>query len=55
MLTGEVKAKLIAVLQQLVKEHQERRAKITDEDIRKFMRIHALKPTPRAAPADGQQ
>lgn len=35
--TGEVKKKLIVVLQELVKEHQERRAKITDEEVRKWM------------------
>ena len=35
--TGEVKKKLIGVLQELVKKHQERRAKITDEEVRKWM------------------
>jgi tryptophanyl-tRNA synthetase len=35
--TGSVKARLIALLQQLVAEHQERRAKITDEEVRKWM------------------
>jgi tryptophanyl-tRNA synthetase len=35
--TGNVKARLIEVLQKLVAEHQERRAKISDEEVRKWM------------------
>jgi len=35
--TGKVKAKLIQVLQDLVAAHQERRAKITDEEVHKWM------------------
>lgn len=35
--TGTVKARLIEVLQELVAGHQERRAKITDEEVRKWM------------------
>eukprot|EP00934_Nitzschia_sp_Nitz4_P008003 Nitzschia sp. Nitz4//scaffold13_size275219//104102//106096//NITZ4_000865-RA/size275219-processed-gene-0.82-mRNA-1//1//CDS//3329535987//7993//frame0 len=35
--TGKVKAKLIEVLKELVGAHQERRAKLTDEDVRKWM------------------
>jgi tryptophanyl-tRNA synthetase len=35
--TGAVKRKLVEVLQELVREHQERRAKITDEEVRKWM------------------
>jgi tryptophanyl-tRNA synthetase len=35
--TVSVKNKLIEVLQKLVGEHQERRAKITDDDVRKWM------------------
>mmetsp|Transcript_22594 Transcript_22594/g.33369 ORF Transcript_22594/g.33369 Transcript_22594/m.33369 type:complete len:673 (-) Transcript_22594:485-2503(-) len=35
--TGAVKSKLIEVLQVLVAQHQERRAKITDEEVRKWM------------------
>ncbi|KAK9907769.1 hypothetical protein WJX75_009683 [Coccomyxa subellipsoidea] len=34
MLTGEIKAELIQVLQKLVKEHQDRRAVVTDEGLR---------------------
>jgi tryptophanyl-tRNA synthetase len=35
--TGKVKEKLITVCQDLVAKHQERRAKITDEEVRKWM------------------
>jgi tryptophanyl-tRNA synthetase len=35
--TGKVKARLIALLQELVAAHQERRANITDDDVRKWM------------------
>ena len=35
--TGKVKARLITLLQGLVAEHQERRAKITDDEVRKWM------------------
>jgi tryptophanyl-tRNA synthetase len=35
--TGCVKQRLIDILQKLVAEHQERRAKITDEEVRKWM------------------
>jgi tryptophanyl-tRNA synthetase len=35
--TGKVKARLIEVLQELVAAHQERRAKVTDEEVRKWM------------------
>ena len=35
--TGKVKARLITLLQNLVANHQERRAKITDDEVRKWM------------------
>ena len=35
--TGSVKAKLVSVLKELVAEHQERRSKVTEEVIKKFM------------------
>jgi tryptophanyl-tRNA synthetase len=35
--TGKVKQRLIEVCQELVAQHQERRAKITDEEVRKWM------------------
>ena len=42
MLTGEVKKELIGVLQKLVKNHQEKRAAVTDEMVKEFMRIREL-------------
>ncbi|KRX08829.1 hypothetical protein PPERSA_08933 [Pseudocohnilembus persalinus] len=42
MLTSAIKGKLIELLQKLILEHQERRAKVTDEDVRKFMEIRKL-------------
>jgi tryptophanyl-tRNA synthetase len=35
--TGKVKEKLISICQDLVAAHQERRAKITDEEVHKWM------------------
>lgn len=46
MMTGEVKKILIEILQKLVKEHQERRAKVTDADIEKFMAVRKMHPAP---------
>ena len=37
MLSGEIKKKLISVLQPLVAEHQERKKLVTDEVVREFM------------------
>ena len=42
MLTGELKKTLIEVLQKLVKEHQDRRANVTDEVVKQFMTPRAL-------------
>lgn len=42
MLTGEVKAILIELLQHIVAEHQRKRALITDEQIEEFMTIRKL-------------
>mmetsp|Transcript_30739 Transcript_30739/g.35593 ORF Transcript_30739/g.35593 Transcript_30739/m.35593 type:complete len:448 (+) Transcript_30739:36-1379(+) len=46
MMTGEVKKILIEILQNLVKEHQERRAKVTDADIERFMTVRKMHPAP---------
>lgn len=46
MLTGEVKALLIETLQKFVKDFQERRAKVTDEDVKKFMSVRKMHPYP---------
>ena len=37
MLTGELKQELIKVLQELVGNHQEARAKVTDDVVKQFM------------------
>ncbi|KAF2344763.1 hypothetical protein FHG87_024481 [Trinorchestia longiramus] len=37
LLTGEVKARLIAVLQKLVTDHQQRRKLVSDELLQQFM------------------
>lgn len=42
MLTGEMKQRCIAELQEYVKGFQERRAKVTDEIVAEFMRPRAL-------------
>jgi tryptophanyl-tRNA synthetase len=42
MLTGEVKKELIGILQEMVKEHQERRSKVTEEVLREFLSIRPL-------------
>ena len=42
MLTGQLKKELIGVLQKLVGEHQERRAKVTDDVVREFMTPRSL-------------
>jgi tryptophanyl-tRNA synthetase len=44
MLSGEIKAELIEVLSVLVKEHQERRAKVTDADVNAFMSAAPRRP-----------
>ena len=42
MLSGEIKAVLIEVMQKLVKEHQEARARVTDDVIDSFMKVRKL-------------
>jgi len=46
MMSGEVKKLLIGILQDLVKTHQERRAKVTDADIERFMQVRKIHPAP---------
>merc|ERR1712071_523212 len=45
MLSGEIKAKLISVLQPLVKDFQDRRALVTEDILNEFMRPRKLKYT----------
>eukprot|EP00929_Paragymnodinium_shiwhaense_P108723 TRINITY_DN75058_c0_g1_i1.p1 TRINITY_DN75058_c0_g1~~TRINITY_DN75058_c0_g1_i1.p1 ORF type:complete len:663 (-),score=201.17 TRINITY_DN75058_c0_g1_i1:122-2110(-) len=40
--TGQVKKRLVVELQKIVKEHQDRRAKITDEEVAEWMRVRKL-------------
>jgi len=40
--TGSVKKRLIAELQKIVAEHQAVRDKITDEEVREWMRVRKL-------------
>merc|ERR1712039_1078471 len=40
--TGSVKKRLIVELQRMVKEHQERRARITDDEVREWMQVRKL-------------
>jgi tryptophanyl-tRNA synthetase len=42
LLTGEVKKELIGVLNELVGEHQTRRAAVTEEVVKEFMRVREL-------------
>lgn len=43
MLSGEVKKKLIKIIQEFVKDHQEKRAELTDDDVKKFLSTHERK------------
>ena len=43
MLTSELKAILIDLIQKTVKEHQDRKATITDEELKEWMKIRPLK------------
>lgn len=42
MLTGEVKKELIGVLQEMVREHQERRNLVTDDVVKQYMSVREL-------------
>ena len=43
MMSGEIKKEIIEVLQKIVGEFQERRAKVTDQDVEDFCKIRKLK------------
>ena len=47
MLTSEVKQVLIECIQEFLKEFQERRAKVTDEDVEKFISVRKITPYPK--------
>lgn len=42
ILSGQMKEELIKVLVPFVQQHQTARAKITDEDVQKFMKVRPL-------------
>ena len=47
MLTSEVKAVLTETIQKFLKEFQDRRAKVTDADVEKFMSVRKIVPYPK--------
>ena len=47
MLTGEVKAELVACLQKFVAEFQEKRKKVTNKDVDAFMAVRKMEPFPK--------
>jgi len=47
MLTGEVKALLIDIINAFLKDFQEKRSKITDQDVEHFMAIRKISPMPQ--------
>lgn len=48
MASGEIKQILIQCLQDFVKDFQEKRKKVTDEDVRKFCEVRKIEAMPRA-------
>jgi len=48
LLTGEVKAVLVKIIQDWLKQFQDRRAKVTDEDVKNFMEHKKITPYPKA-------
>lgn len=52
MMTGEVKAVLIEILTEFVTGFQEARAKISDEDVEKFLARRKIDPYPKAWKAE---
>jgi len=48
MLTGEVKEILIKTLQAFLMDFQERRSKVTEDDVAKFMAVRSIEPRPNS-------
>ena len=46
MLTGEIKAILIDVINKFLKDFQEKRSKVTDADVEHFMSVRKINPMP---------
>lgn len=55
MMTGEVKIRCAEVLMEFVKEYQERRSKVTDEDVELFCKIRTIKPTSSKLPQTAEE
>lgn len=59
MMTGEIKKKLIDVLQAFIKDFQDRRAKVTDEVVQQFLEVRKIDAMPErfkdAAPAQEEK
>ncbi len=47
MMTGEIKQILIDCLNEFLHDFQERRKKVTDEDVKKFMEVRKINPVPK--------
>jgi tryptophanyl-tRNA synthetase len=47
MLTGEIKQILIDCLNEFLKDFQDKRKKVTNEDVKKFMEIRKINPVPK--------
>lgn len=47
MLTAEIKAILSDIIAEFVLDFQQRRAKVTDEDVLKFMAVRPIDPNPK--------
>ena len=47
MMTGEVKAILIDCVNDFLKDFQDKRKKVTDADVKKFMEIRKINPVPK--------
>jgi len=48
MLTGEVKDILVKTLQGFLRDFQDRRSKVTDDDVAKFMAVRSIDPRPNS-------
>ena len=46
MLTGEVKQELIKVMTEFVTDFQERRSRVTDDDVKKFLSVRNIQKYP---------
>ena len=52
LLTGEVKKRLIEVVTEYITDFQAKRAKVTDADVEKFMKVRPIDANPKAWKAE---